>query len=191
MEVMAMKPFLPLSTGALLAVVIFGAAASAQTAPQPAESSVPVANAAPASLEPLAWLRGCWQGKVNQREFLEQWLPLRGGMMAGISQTVIEDKTQDYEYLRLERRADGIYYVTAPSGQKETAFKLVGESDDKGDRIFTFANPVDEFPQRIVYRRGAEGWLYAHVEGKLAGQAKQVIYPMRRIDCQSGELIRN
>jgi hypothetical protein len=25
-----------------------------------------------------AWLEGCWRGAVNQREFREHWLPLRG-----------------------------------------------------------------------------------------------------------------
>ena len=51
---------------------------------------------------------------------------------------------------------------------------------------------ADQFPQRIVYRRGVEGWLYASVEGKAKGEEKEkkVIYPMRRVDCQSGELIR-
>ena len=34
-------------------------------------------------------------------------------------------------------------------------------------------------------------WLYAAVEGKVNGEDKQVIYPMRRVDCQSGALIRN
>ena len=42
----------------------------------------------------------------------------------------------------------------------------------------------------IVYRRGVEGWLYASVEGKVNGEEKKVIYPMRRVDCQSGDLIR-
>jgi len=37
-----------------------------------------------------------------------------------ISHTVMDGKTLDYEYLRLERRADGVHYVAVPSGQKET-----------------------------------------------------------------------
>ncbi|MEP7182380.1 MAG: DUF6265 family protein [Betaproteobacteria bacterium] len=147
-------------------------------------------------LAELAWLEGCWRGSVNEREFREHWLPLRGNLMIGVSHTVRGGKTQDYEYLRLEPRADGVYYVDQPSGQKEkeTAFRLVERKLDteagRNDEIYTFAASRAEFPQRIVYRRASEGWLYAAVEGKSEGADKTITYPMRRIDCQSGEFIR-
>jgi len=162
--------------------------AAANASAAPVNTAVP---ATPAStLEPFGWLHGCWDGKVNQRDFREEWLPLRGDMMIGVSQTVSQGKTQDFEYLRLELRPEGIFYVAVPSGKKETSFRLSGRTRDGESEIFTFENPVDEFPQRIIYRRGSEGWLYAHVEGKLNGAPRSVIYPMRRVDCTSGELIR-
>jgi hypothetical protein len=188
------KPAFPV----VLAVAIAAAAAwacsiaSAQTAAQGAEPATSAATPSPVasqSLDALAWLRGCWKGEVNRREFLEQWSPARGGMMVGISHTVIapkfqgtlkdrmdtagktkadpaNEKTQDYEYLRLETRPDGVYYVAIPAGKKEVAFKLTDVADDKGARLFTFSNAADEFPQRIVYGHGAGGWLYAQVLGK-------------------------
>jgi hypothetical protein len=162
--------------------------ASINRAMAQASPSAPTASAPP-SLEALSWLAGCWEGKVNQRDFREEWLPLRGDIMVGVSQTAVSGKTQDFEYLRLEPRGDGIYYVAMPSGKNEDAFRLSGMKLDGSDEIFTFESPRDEFPQRIIYRRGTEGWLYAHVEGKLNGAPKQVIYPMRRVDCRSGELI--
>jgi hypothetical protein len=84
---------------------------------------------------------------------------------------------------------DGVYYVAAPSGKNETAFRLTGKTVDGDDQMFTFDNPAGEFPQRIVYRQGTKGWLYAEVQGTIKGQDHKVIYPMRRVDCQSGELI--
>jgi hypothetical protein len=169
-------------------------AATVNAPAAPPNTAVPAAPAAPgnptSALEPLGWLHGCWDGKVNQRDFREEWLPLRGDMMIGVSQTVSQGKTQDFEYLRLELRPEGIFYVAVPSGKKETSFRLSGSTRDGENEIFTFDNPVDEFPQRIIYRRGSEGWLYAHVEGKLNGASRSVIYPMRRVDCASGELIR-
>jgi hypothetical protein len=155
-------------------------------APQPA--SAPTGAGSPA-LQPLAWLAGCWEGKVNQREFREEWLPLKGDVMVGASQTAMQGKTQTYEYLRLEPRADGVYYVPLPSGHKEGAFKLAGKTVDGEDEIFTFESASDEFPQRIIYRHAARGWLYAHVGGKVNGEAKEVIYPMQRVDCQTGEFL--
>ncbi|HUH93374.1 MAG TPA: DUF6265 family protein [Casimicrobiaceae bacterium] len=169
----------------------------------------PAASAAGTpGLEALAWLRGCWLGSVNRREFLEQWSPPRGGMMVGFSHTVVapdgrnafkaenapidpnKAKTQDFEYLRLEQRPDGVYYVAVPSGSKEVSFKLTEVSEDSGAKIFTFTNAVDEFPQRLVYRRGKEGWLYAQVAGKPGGTEHDVIYPMQHVDCLSDALLK-
>ena len=171
-----------------LAVAMYCLAATcaiAQPAPVP-----PTAPAAP-TLDALGWLHGCWEGKVNLRDFREEWLPLRGEMMVGVSQTVLEGKMLDFEYLRLEPRPGGVFYVAAPSGKKETVFRLTARTVDGGDEIFTFENTADEFPQRLIYRRGTEGWLYAHVEGTINGEKRKVIYPMRRVDCRTSELIRN
>jgi hypothetical protein len=211
------NPVLP----AALAVAAIAAwtcsAASAQTAAPGAEPSAPPAAAPspaaqPSPLDALAWLRGCWRGEVNRREFLEQWSPPRGGMMVGISHTVVapksqgtlrekmdavgkgkadpgKEKTQDYEYLRLEARTDGVYYVNVPSGKKELAFKLTDIADDKGTKAFTFTNAVDEFPQRIVYRHAGGGWLYAQVMGKPGDAVRDVTYPMQRVDCATGALL--
>jgi hypothetical protein len=161
-----------------LALIVVAAAANAQTPP----ASDP--------LVPLAWLEGCWRGSVNQREFREHWMPLRGGLLLGMSQTVTGGKSQSYEYLRIESRPDGIYYVALPSDANEDAFKFAGKTidteDGRNDELFTFENPALEFPRRIVYRRASAGWLFAQVEGKVGGADRQVIYPMRRIDCASG-----
>jgi hypothetical protein len=176
-------------TGALVAL------ASTVTGQVPPAKDAQPAPAAPAlvaaTIEQLGWLQGCWDGKVNQRDFREEWLPLRGEMMIGASQTVLQGKTQDFEYLRIEARPDGVYYVAVPSGTKESPFRLKGKWTDGDDVIFVFENTVNEFPQRILYRHGTKGWLYAHVEGTINGQEQKVIYPMRRVDCQSGELITN
>ena len=174
------------------------ACAGAVWAQTSAPPQAPPATPAPAQTLPvdataitsLNWLGGCWQGTVNQREFREHWSPLRGGMLVGVGHTGNQGKTQSYEYLRLEARGDGVYYVATPSGQREAAFKLASIAADDKDSIFIFSNPEHDFPQRIIYRRGSEGWLYATIEGKLKGEDRQVIYPMRRVDCENGEFIR-
>jgi hypothetical protein len=175
-------------TTALNAQAPAPAAPAKAVAPPPADAAKAVAP--PLELASLSWLDGCWRGEVAEYEFREHWLPLRGGLMVGAGHVVFQGKTQDYGYLRLETRPDGVYYVSISSARKEAAFRLASATVDDKDTIFTFTSPGDEFPQRIVYRRGAEGWLYASVEGKVKGEEKQVIYPMRRVDCQSGELIR-
>jgi hypothetical protein len=156
----------------------------------PAEvERAPPAPEAAAALAPFEWLAGCWQGTVNQREFREQWLPLRGGMLIGAGQQVLRGRMQDYEFLRIESRADGIWFSQFSGDRKEMSFRLTSTTTEDRDTIFTFANAADAFPARLVYRRGGEGWLYETIEGTLDGKERRVIYPLRRVDCESGELV--
>lgn len=186
---MTLLPFFPeripassLARHGAFVLLVAAAGAFAET-PSPTEDP----------LAPLAWLDGCWRGSVNERDFREQWMPLRGGYLLGVSQTVMGGKSLDYEYLRIESRPDGIYYVALQSGGKENAYKFAGKTvdttNDRNDEIFTFENKALEFPRRIIYRRGTGGWLYAQVEGMVNGAEREVIYPMRRIDCGSGAIL--
>ena len=112
--------------------------------------------------------------------------------MVGIDHTIVSEgnssKTQDYQYLRLEERTDGVYYVAIPSGKKEATFKLTSVGEELGRTAYTFTNKVDEFPQKIVYMRGKEGWLYAKASGTVSNQAHptEITYPMRHVDCTTG-----
>ena len=187
---------------ASLAVVLGGSVLAQAPSPSPTAPAAPAAAVAPSGtpaasasgpLAPLARLHGCWEGKVNQRDFREEWLPLAGDTMIGVSQTTLRGKTVDFEYLRLEPRPEGVFYIAAPSGKNEASFRLAGQANAGGDEVFTFVNAASgvEFPQRIIYRRASEGWLYATVEGKVNGAEKQVIFPMRRVDCQTGAIAGN
>lgn len=199
-----------LRVATVLAVACLGAPATAETPPGAPKAEVPKEAAAPVApkqaaaepnpasatspLDQFAWLRGCWAGKVERREFIESWLPARGGMMVGVGHTVLqerkkrggEQKTSEFQYLRLEERADGLYYVAIESGTKETAFKFTSVGEQLGRKAYTFVNPADAFPQKIVYLRGSEGWLYAQVAGKIGDNPKEVTYPMRHVDCVTG-----
>lgn len=167
---------------------------AAKGAPPPRKSAPPAVPETPPAgpLGPLAWLSGCWWGEVNRHEFREYWHPLRGDMMVGVSRMAYPDKVISYEYLRLEQRNDGVYYVAAPRGKPEAAFKLTSTTKDKdrGDDLFNFTVAGSDFPTRITYRRGSGGWLYVEVAGKAQGKDHQVIYPFRRVDCETGEFIR-
>ncbi|HVF63493.1 MAG TPA: DUF6265 family protein [Casimicrobiaceae bacterium] len=174
--------------GAMLVTCALAATASSQT---PAPTDVKPDDAKlQGPLAKLAWLSGCFRGTANQREFREHWLPLRGDLLVGASHTVTQGRTQDFSHMRIEPRTDGVFFVVTPARQPEIAFRLTGEESDGPDRIYTFTNAATSFPQRLVYRRGSEGWMYVHVEGQLNNEERKVIYPMRRIVCETGELIR-
>jgi hypothetical protein len=122
--------------------------------------------------------------------FREFWQPLRGNLMVGVSRNALPERTISFEYLRLEPRADGVYYVTTSMGKTEAAFKLASTKRDGNDETFTFQRGGTEFPTALAYRRGAGGWLYVEVAGQAQGKDHKVTYPFRRVDCESGEFIR-
>ena len=141
-------------------------------------------------LAPLSWLTGCWWGDVNKHEFREYWHPLRGDMMVGVSRMALPQRVTSYEYLRLEARPGGVYYVAAPKGRAEAAFKLASTTTEGGDEIFKFATEGAGFPASITYRRASAGWLYVEVAGAVDGKDHKVIYPFRRVSCETGEFLR-
>lgn len=162
---------------------------AAQPAPDPTAAGSP-APVATGPLAPLAWLRGCWRGHVNQREFREYWMPAQGDIMVGVGQLALDGRMNDYEYLRLASRDGSIVFSQFSGDRKELAFRLATTTTDEKDTVFTFTNTVDAFPARLVYRRsGIDGWLYETVEGSLNGADKRVIYPLRRVDCETDEII--
>lgn len=142
------------------------------------------------SVYSLAWVEGCWAGTVNQRSFREHWTPVRGSMLLGVGSTVFQGKTQDFEFLRIEQKPDGVFYVALPSGKNETPFKLTSITPDDQATLYTFSNAAHDFPQEIIYRRATDGWLYATIQGKLKGEDRKVVFPMRRVDCETGDFIR-
>ena len=185
--------FASLAAGLCGGIAIAIAAAQAQVpAPAPAApaANAPATPASP-SLAPLAWLAGCWRGAVNKREFREHWMPLRGGLIVGV---------EPHGDRGARRRASstcgssrGPTASTTSSrrpAQSETAFRLTRRDQRRrGRRIFTFANPGNDSRRRSSTAAAARAGCTRTVEGKVKGADTQVIYPMRRIDCESGENI--
>lgn len=159
-------------------------AAPAHEASQPTSAGVAVDPA----LAPFMWLEGCWKGDVNQREFREFWMPARGNVMIGVGQLSLDGRMQDYQYLRLEAK-DGVTFSQFSGELKVYAFRLASTRTDDKDTVFTFDHTEATFPAHLVYRRGVEGWLYETVDGSLDGKPTTVIYPLRRVSCESGEMI--
>ncbi|MGH9668911.1 MAG: DUF6265 family protein [Terriglobales bacterium] len=90
----------------------------------------------------------------------EQWMEPAGKLMLGMSRTTSK-RGSFFEFLRLEARADGVYYVAQPKGQTQTDFKLVRHSANEA----VFENLAHDFPKRIIYRRVSATELTARVEG--------------------------
>jgi len=128
----------------------------------------------------LRWLAGCWELRSATRVTHEQWMSPLGGMMMGVSRTVVRDTVREYEQLRIETRNGVATYIAKPSRQAEASFAATSVSDT----AVVFANPAHDFPQRISYRRAGTDSIVARIEGPQGGQTRGIDFPMRRVRCE-------
>jgi hypothetical protein len=130
------------------------------------------------ALADLAWIAGAWQMEPGgKRQIEEHWTQAAGATMLGMSRTVAGEKTVEFEYLRIEQRADGIFYVAHPQARcPATDFKLTRASANEA----VFENPQHDFPKRIIYRKGADNSLTAIVDGGEGTKATSYAYKRMR-----------
>ena len=126
------------------------------------------------ALAELSWMTGDWQTAPGGRAQIEEhWTQAAGGTMIGMGRTLAGNKTYEFEYLRIEQRADGIFYVAHPKGQcPGTDFKLMRASATE----VVFENPQHDFPKRIFYRKGADDTLIATIDGGEGSKAMSFSY---------------
>jgi hypothetical protein len=132
------------------------------------------------TINDLAWLKGCWISSGHDRAITEHWLKPAGGTMLGISRTVVEGKTVEFEFMQIRAEANGkICFIAKPSGQPEATFQLIKGSA----REVIFENTQHDFPQRVIYRLQSDGSLLGRIEGVSKGKEKAVNFPMSRANC--------
>jgi hypothetical protein len=129
------------------------------------------------SVDNLAWIAGGWQGKMGRAENEEHWLAPKGGAMLGMSRTVAGGRMVMFEFLRIEQRADGIFYVAQPKGRPPVDFKLTRSSEKEA----VFENPQHDHPKRIAYRLQQDGSLVAHLEGEEKGKRVSQDFRFERV----------
>lgn len=122
----------------------------------------------------LAWISGDWQTALGGRAQIEEhWTSVAGGSMMGMSRTVAGDKTVEFEYLRIEQRTDGVYYVAHPKARcPGTDFKLTKASANEA----VFENPQHDFPKRIIYRKSGDDSLTASIDGGEGTKAMSFVF---------------
>lgn len=130
------------------------------------------------TISELGWMSGHWQTAPGGRAQIEEhWTQPAGASMLGMSRTVIGIRTLEFEYLRLEQRADGIYYVAHPKARcPGTEFKLTSVTTNGA----VFENPAHDFPKRIIYRKTAAG-LVANIDAGEGTKGQSFSYvPMKQ-----------
>lgn len=140
------------------------------------------AGAAEPQFEHLSWLAGCWKSPAGEPGTIEQWTPLAGGTMLGLSRTVDGGTTVTYEFMRIARGDAGrISFFAQPRGVAPTEFAAIRTTLTE----VVFENAAHDFPQRIVYRFEAPATLRAHIEGTIDGKARREEFLFVRSSCDS------
>ncbi|MBI5918192.1 MAG: hypothetical protein HY849_02295 [Nitrosomonadales bacterium] len=139
--------------------------------------------AAGPDVQQLEWMAGCWQGQSAEPGTVEHWLSPAGGTMLGVSRTVKQGKTVEFEFMQLRQLGqDGsLAFVAQPSGRPPTTFRLL--------RLGTFAvefqNLEHDFPQRISYSRPEPSRLLASIEGSRNGAIRKIEFSFIRVSCDA------
>jgi hypothetical protein len=117
-------------------------------------------------LDPLSWLAGNWIQTSATRTVRERWAGPYGDVLLGIGVTTDGRKTKSFEFFRIARTPTSFSYFASPNGAPPTEFKAIEVCTDK----IVFENKAHDFPQRVIYRKNADGTLSARVEGMLKGK---------------------
>jgi hypothetical protein len=130
---------------------------------------MPLVSQTPPRVSDVGWLAGCWELTRGSRHVVEQWTAPEGGTLMGVSRTVVDGKTTEWEFLIIREGPRGLEYAAKPSFQAEAVFSSVTITHDEA----AFENPQHDFPKRIVYRRQADGGSDAVVKDDLEAAVRK------------------
>jgi len=102
-----------------------------------------------------AFLTGCWEQRSSDGKWTEEcWTAPRGGLMIGSGRAGRGDKIRNWEWMRIERAADGtLTFFGSPNGAPAVGFKAT----EVARNSVTFVNLQHDYPQRVRYWRTADG----------------------------------
>ena len=120
-------------------------------------------------LECLAWMAGAWASQSDRGVSEEWWTEPAGGLMLGLHRDVSPSGKAFFEYLRIEKAGEAIFYYASPAGREATAFRLT----ECRQGFAVFENPEHDFPRKITYRLDPGQELCATVEGISKGKPRQ------------------
>jgi hypothetical protein len=150
-----------LTISAAIAVTAFGAGRTA----------TPVSP----SLSAISFMTGCWTGpSPNGATIEEHYSAATENMMIGMTRYVRNGRVVDFEFTTVERTESTFVMTPRPKGVKSDAFPLKDVADGRA----TWENLGHDFPQRIIYRRGADGSLVARIEGTTSAGERHVEWTM-------------
>jgi hypothetical protein len=134
----------------------------------PAAHPAKTEDADAGALAAVAWMAGDWETRDATPYVEEHWTRPAGGAMLGNSRAITDGKMVEFEFLRIEARVDGIFYMPQPSGKQPVDFKFTPTTNNEA----VFVNPGhSDRLKKIIYRKNADGTLAARIEGEHNGKS--------------------
>jgi CubicO group peptidase (beta-lactamase class C family) len=121
----------------------------------------------------FSWLLGTWKHEATNSTTFESWRKLSDKTLEGESWRVNKATQQKVfgEALLLAEMGGEIFYLPKTSDNPmPIAFKLTSSNANE----VVFENPKHDFPQKIHYKRNADGSVTAVVSGAMNGQPRQI-----------------
>ena len=127
----------------------------------------------------LAKLLGVWEGIQGSGIYHEEWRKLNDNSLEGRAYLLKKGEIVNPENLKIVIEDGEVYYVADVShNEAPVRFRMTSSSDT----ILVFENPSHDFPQKITYDLGEEGWLKAIIEAEREGKVRKVEFRLKKID---------
>jgi hypothetical protein len=129
--------------------------------------------------EALAWMEGKWCGKDEDQQIEETWFAPHADETTGMSRTIAGGRVISFEFMRIANLEGTWTLIAQPGGAPPTNFART----DGGEGWIRFENKQHDYPQRIEYKRTAEG-LTAEIGGPGA-EGKEEVISYRYTPCKA------
>jgi hypothetical protein len=126
------------------------------------------------------WLIGTWENKTPRGSVFEQWTKISDNEMFGRSYALNGADTILFEQIEMIEDNDSLFYIPTVVNQNDglpIQFALISMTDSS----MIFKHPYHDFPQQITYLRINHDSLVASISGISNGQAREIIFPMKRL----------
>ena len=120
------------------------------------------------ALAPVSWLAGDWETPDSTPYVEEHWTRPAASAMLGNSRAIKDGKMLEFEFLRIEARGDGIFYMPQPSVKPPVDFKFTPTTNNEA--VLVSPGHADHL-KRIIYRKHPDGTLTASIEGENNGKS--------------------
>jgi hypothetical protein len=115
------------------------------------------------------WLIGNWENTSTEGVLSENWKKLNDSTFNAASYFIKGKDTLHFETIVLAQKGETLTYFATVKGQNEDK-AVAFPSTAASDKQLVFENAKHDYPQKIIYTKGANNTLTAEISGNLNGK---------------------